>query len=176
LPRYARKVSESNIYHIMIRGNERKNIFNDFDDKLRFIDTLKRMKEKNEYELYTYCLMDNHVHLLMKELKDPIHRSMKRIQVSYSYYFNKKYQRIGHLFQDRYKSEVIATDEYLLECARYIHNNPVKAEIVNAVTEYQWSSFKDFIGLNNNTNRIVEIDMILGIYSTNREKAILQFI
>ena len=176
LPRYARKVSETNIYHIMIRGNERKNIFNDFDDKLRFIDTLKRMKEKNEYELYTYCLMDNHVHLLIKELKDPIHRSMKRIQVSYSYYFNKKYQRIGHLFQDRYKSEVIATDEYLLECARYIHNNPVKAEIVNAVTEYQWSSFKDFIGLNNNTNRIVEIDMILGIYSTNREKAILQFI
>jgi REP element-mobilizing transposase RayT len=85
--------------------------------------------------------MDNHVHLLINEGDDEIGKIMKRINISYSYYFNKKYGRIGHLFQDRFKSEGIDSDAYLLSVVRYIHNNPVKAGLVKNIEEYKWSSY-----------------------------------
>lgn len=98
--------------------------------------------------------MDNHVHLLMSEGTEEISKIMKRINVSYAYYFNQKYGRIGHLFQDRFKSEGIEDDTYLLAATRYIHNNPVRANIVKHAGEYKWSSYgiyinhqKDFHGV-----------------------------
>ena len=91
MSRYARKQSRSGVHHIMLRGNERKDIFYDDEDRFRFLDTLNKMKEDGNCHIYAYCLMSNHVHLLMRERKDSIQRSMKRICVSYVYYFNNKY-------------------------------------------------------------------------------------
>ncbi|MCR4435699.1 MAG: transposase [Clostridiales bacterium] len=125
----------------MLRGNERKEIFLD-DDRKRFLDTMERMKEDGNFDILAYCLMSNHVHILIREGKDSIQRSMKRIGISYVYYFNKKYHRIGHLFQDRYCSEVLEEDAYILAAARYIHNNPVKAAMVPRAEAYEWSSYK----------------------------------
>lgn len=173
MARGARKQSESGIYHVMLRGNERKNIFFDEEDKEYFFNTLQKVKENCTYELYAYCLMDNHVHLLIHERTDCLQRTMKRIGVIYSYYFNKKYQRVGHLFQDRYRSETVEKETYVLTAARYIHNNPVEARIVKAAEEYKWSSYHEYI--NNSTSRqeLVDVTFLLSMLSDKRERAII---
>ncbi|MFT9497716.1 transposase, partial [Anaerosolibacter sp.] len=102
-------------------------------------------------------------------------RTMKRISVSYVYYFNKKYNRIGHLFQDRYRSEAVEEDSYILGAVRYIHNNPVKAKMVKTVEEYQWSSYKDYIGNDGQKCNWLESSFILSMLSDNKEKAIERF-
>jgi DNA-binding transcriptional regulator YiaG len=115
--------------------------------------------------------MDDHAHLLIKEEKDEISRIMKRINVSYAYYFNKKYDRVGHVFQDRFKSEVIEDEKYLLAAIRYIHNNPVKAKIKDGL-KYKWSSYLSYIQKNQNNRGIIERRVILELFSTNEDQAI----
>lgn len=175
MPRHARKQSKSSFYHIMIRGNERKEIFHDDDDRIRFLDTLKKMKEDGNYDIYAYCLMNNHVHLLMREEKDSIQRSMKRICVSYAYYFNCKYHRIGHLFQDRFRSEAVEEESYMLAAARYIHNNPVKAGIVEKAEDYKWSSYTEYINKTACKEGLVESGFLLSLLSDREDRAIELF-
>ena len=110
MPRQVRQISKSQIYHVITRGNERRNIFLDDEDKKRFMDILCEKKRDKEYVLYAFCLMDNHVHLIIREGTDTISRIMKRINTGYAYYFNKKYKRVGHVFQDRFKSEAIESE------------------------------------------------------------------
>ena len=118
--------------------------------------------------------MDNHVHLLLHEEGDNLARLIKRINVSFVYYFNKKYKRIGHLFQDRFKSEIIDNENYLLAAVRYIHNNPVKAGMVNLPEEYCWSSYYDYINTKKRNSIVTE--KILNIFSENTTLAVKQFI
>ena len=125
--------------------------------------------------MYAYCLMDNHIHLLVNEGNDEIARIMKRINVSYAYYFNKKYQRVGHLFQDRFKSEAIEDDTYLLAAVRYLHNNPVKAGMVNYPGEYKWSSYNLYVN-DADFRDIIEEQFILGMFSEDKQKAVKLFI
>jgi len=174
MPRYARKRSGSKVYHVMLRGINRMPIFLDNDDRKRFLETIDRMKKEGEYEIYTYCLMNNHIHLLLKEGEDTIQKSLKRIGVSYAYYFNKKYHRIGHVFQDRFRSETIEDDRYLLAAARYIHNNPVKAGIVERVRDYPWSSYHEYIKSGEVSKR-VNTELLLGMFSDNETLAIRLF-
>jgi putative transposase len=171
MPRYAREKCEKQVYHVMLRGNNRENIFIDEEDKSRIIDTLKYKKEAGEYYLYAYCIMDNHIHLVIREGKDPIARIIKRIAASYSFYFNKKYKRIGHVFQERYKSENIETESYLLTAIRYVHQNPLKSGI-GSIEGYKWSSYGDYI---EKIRKLTDIEEILGIFSNTREKAIKEF-
>ena len=175
MTRYARKQSSTGIYHIMIRGNERKEIFFDDDDRDRFLWILNKIKADGNYHIYAYCLMNNHVHLLMKEGKDSIQRTMKRIGVSYVYYFNNKYQRIGHLFQDRFRSEEVEEDSHILAAARYIHNNPVKAGIVKRVNDYKWSSYTEYIYKSGSREGLVENSFLLSMLSDRKGRAIELF-
>lgn len=175
MPRFPRQLSNSHTYHVMIRGNEKKQIFLDNGDRNRFLDTLGKMKDDVNFHIYAYCLMDNHVHLLIKEGYDNISKIMKRVNVSYAYYFNKKYGRVGHLFQDRFRSEVIEDDTYLLVAARYIHNNPVKAGIVQKPAEYEWSSYNAYINKDDARANLVSKDMLLSMFSDSRISAIKQF-
>lgn len=105
MPRKAREKSESGIYHIMMRGINRQKVFKDDEDCLRFIQTLQKYKEQSDYAIYAYCLMGNHVHILLKTGTEPLEQIMRRVCGSYVYWYNDKYQRIGNLFQDRFKSE-----------------------------------------------------------------------
>ncbi|MGN2368633.1 transposase [Clostridium cagae] len=124
---------EGAIYHITTRGNRRSKIFldeqdfrvylNKLEDSLHYYDYLN-------YQLISYCLMSNHVHLMIKTGKEPLTRIMGRLNSTYTKYFNKKYNYIGHLFQSRYFSELIKDDKQILETSRYIHLNPVRANIV----------------------------------------------
>lgn len=172
LARVAREKSDTGIYHIIMRGINKQNIFEDEEDRDRFIDTLRIYKDISKFKLYAYCLMTNHIHLLIKEEEESISQTIKRISSSYVKWYNGKYERCGHLFQDRFKSEVVENEIYLLTVIRYIHQNPVKAYLVNKVEEYLWSSYQEYL----HQSLIVDKDMILGLISENNDKSIEQFI
>ena len=144
MPRVARILSEDGYYHVVNRGIGRQILFDDEENFGRFLDTLRRCQKKEQFELIAYCLMENHFHLLL-HAGERLERIMKRISCSYAYYFNEKYEREGHLFQDRYRSEVIKDDSYLLAAVRYIHDNPLKAGICRR-EEYPWSSWHEYAG------------------------------
>ncbi len=173
MPRQKRKLGLSKIYHIIARGNERKDIFLDDEDKNKFVQIIINKKRKNEYILYAYCLMSNHLHLLLKEEEDNISRVMRRINTAYAYYFNKKYNRVGHVFQDRFKSEPVENDHYLISLIRYIHNNPVKVKIVNQPHQYKWSSYSLYL---KEQKSIIDKEEILKFFSSDRSKTIRLFV
>ena len=145
MPRAARKKSNSGIYHIMLRGINRQQIFEDEEDRQTFLDTLENYKDLCGYKIYAYCLMGNHIHLLLKQGKEDLTLVFKRIAGSYVYWYNWKYHRCGHLFQDRFKSEPVEDDSYFLTVLRYIHQNPVKARICKLPEDYPHSSMREYL-------------------------------
>ena len=143
MPRTARRESKTGIYHVMMRGIGKQNIFEDEQDKEAFLDILFQSKQKSGFLLYAYCLMNNHVHLLLKTGDDPLEIIFKRIGSKYVYWYNTRYERVGHLFQDRFKSEPVENDVYLKTVIRYIHNNPVNGGL-SMDLHYRFSSFHTY--------------------------------
>ncbi len=168
LPRQAREKSSSGIYHLMLRGINRQNIFEDDHDRSKFIEVICHYKTISKYQMFAYCLMDNHVHLLMKETTEPISNTIKRISSSYVNWYNKKYDRCGHLFQERFRSEVVESDQYFITVLRYIHQNPIKAGMIKELEKYFWSSYHEYIV----NSVIVDTDFTLNLFSKNREEAV----
>jgi REP element-mobilizing transposase RayT len=155
MPRSTRKKSKTGIYHVMLRGINRQDIFEDEEDYRKMLSCLEglveRCNEKGQLQpalctIYAYCLMSNHIHLLVRERDFNLSEIVKKIGVAYAYYFNKKYDRYGHLFQDRFKSEPVEDSAYFLTLLRYIHQNPIKAGITCRVEDYQWSSWREYLG------------------------------
>ena len=171
MPRSARIKSGTNIYHVMIRGINQQNIFVEDEDNEKFIATLAKYQKECEYELYAYCLMGNHIHLLIREGNEALGNTMKRIGASYVYWYNWQYGRKGHLFQDRYKSEPVQDDTYFLTVLRYIHQNPLRAGLVKNIDEYRWSSFSEYI----EEARLVNTDYVLAMFSKDRKTAVNKF-
>jgi len=132
---------EGAYYHILSRGNEQRNIFSDNDDRVLFLQTLGKMSDRFEVEVYAYVLMDNHYHLLLKTNKPNISKSMQWFGTTYTRQYNIKHRRNGHLFQGRFKSFLIENDEYLMLLSCYIHRNPLRAGIVRRLADYPWSSY-----------------------------------
>ena len=147
MPRQARKKSKTGIYHIMLRGINQQQMFEDSEDFDKFLQVLKDCKAISEFKIFAYCLMGNHIHLLIQEVVEPIEQIMKRIATRFVYWYNIKYQRVGHLFQDRFKSEPVEDDAYFLTVLRYIHQNPIKAGICKKLENYQYSSYNEFLSL-----------------------------
>ena len=171
MPRQARKKSGTGIYHAMFRGINGQKIFHANEDFKRMIETLGRYKEICNYELYAYCLMSNHVHILIKEGLEGLVRTCRRIGASYVYWYNNKYDRTGHLFQDRYKSEPVEDTGYFLTVLRYIHQNPLKAGIVRNINDYPWSSFKEYTG----SRGICDTEFVLSQFSEDVSERIKIF-
>ena len=159
MPRQARRKSESGIYHIMLRGINKQVIFEDEEDNFKFLETLKKYKAISGYKIFAYCLMSNHVHLLLKVEKEDIDLIIKRIASSYVYWYNWKYKRNGHLFQDRFKSEPVENDSYFLTVVRYIHQNPLKAGVCKSIDGYNFSSYNEYV----KKADLVDTDFCLGI-------------
>lgn len=170
MPRVARKKSRSGIYHIIMRGINRQSIFEDDEDRYRFLETLRKYKEVSRYQIYSYCLMENHIHLLLKEAEEEesLSTAMKRISSSYVYWYNTKYERSGHLFQERFKSENVEDRGYFFTVLRYIHQNPLKAGLVTDVFQSEWTSVHEYIS----KGKIVDIDFGLDLISSNRKEAV----
>ena len=145
MARTARKMSESGYFHVIIRGNGQQQIFEENDDYKYFLVLLEKFTRETGVAVCAYCLMGNHVHLLLKDTADELSLFMKKLEVSYASFFNWKYGRTGHLFQGRYKSEPIDDDSYLLRVFRYILRNPAKAGIASP-EGYPWSSYRYYDG------------------------------
>jgi len=175
MSRSARKKSKTGIYHVIVRGINRQEIFHDEEDCQRYMQTLERTKKVSGCEIYGYCLMGNHVHLVIKETKEPVGQIMKRIGTSYAYWYNWKYERVGHVFQDRYKSECVEDDRYLMTVIRYIHNNPVKVMIVEKPEQYKWSSCCKYYGGKEYPPSLTQTGVLLELFSEDKKVAIEQF-
>jgi len=143
------------IYHVTIRGNDRRNIFRDDRDRQRFCDRLADCVEAHEVRLYMFCLMTNHVHLMLETPAGNLSEFMHRLQTAYSVYFNRRHQRSGHLFQGRYGARVVRGETYILRLSRYVHLNPVFTraakklplrERIDMLRRYRWSSYRGYIG------------------------------
>lgn len=169
MPRSSRKNQKSytGVYHIILRGINSQEIFFDNMDREKFIKEIENTKQKYEYQLYAYVLMNNHIHMLIRDLKDNISKVVQSLATSYAMYFNKKYERIGHLFYNRFHSKCVENEKYLLNLQKYIHKNPQKDGICK-MDKFKWSSYQEYIG----SRKITDIDFILDIFSENRKNAI----
>jgi REP element-mobilizing transposase RayT len=170
MPRKAREKCPNSVYHIIVRGNNKQDIFLDEHDRVEYLKRLKRYKEAYQLGVYSYCLMTNHVHLLIYDNGQDISEAMKGFNLSYVIYFNKKYNRCGHLFQDRFKSFIITNDAYFSEVSRYIHRNPIEANIVRNAEDHKWSSAGIYLGAEDPWE-IVDNRPILGYFSNDYEKS-----
>jgi putative transposase len=146
MPRAARIAPKEYVYHVLTRGNNRTDIFKTDKDREKYIELLGRYKEKYEFMLYHYVLMTNHVHLVIEPLEGggSLAEIMKGINLSYAQHYKRRYNHIGHFWQDRYKSIVVSKDEYLLACGSYVELNPVRAKIVEDPKHYRWSSYQAY--------------------------------
>lgn len=142
------------VYHITCRRNEQKEIFRDIEDRKIFLQLLEEFLKTYNIKLYTYVLMNNHFHLLIETPLGNLSEFMRQFNISYTYYFNRKHQRVGHLYQGRYKSLLVDTDNYLIILSMYIHLNPVRIEEIKGkgfkykekyLKEYPWSSLIGYI-------------------------------
>lgn len=132
---------DGGIYHVFNRGNNRHNLFCDQEDAGTFLSCLYAIKEELKADIYHYCLMTNHFHLLMKVVKgDDLSKVMHSTQLGYARYFKRKYEFVGHVFQERFRSPLIGEETYYLQCGRYIERNPVKAGMVPNAWDYEWTS------------------------------------
>ena len=146
MSRQARQYSQAGLYHIIYRGINRQNIFEEDNDYLKMVDTILNLKLEMKFSIYAYCLMSNHVHLLLKEHNmGDISIIMRRLLTKYAGWFNRKYERSGALIANRYKSQSVENDEYLLSVVRYIHQNPLKANMAISMSEYKWSSYHEYL-------------------------------
>lgn len=170
--RALREKSDTGIYHVMMRGINKQNIFEDDEDRSKFLEILKHFKCNSKYELYGYCLMGNHIHILIKEIEDSISDAIRRISATYVLWYNNKYGRIGHLFQGRFKSEPVDNDIYFIMVLRYIHQNPLKARMVSSLAKSEWTSYHDYIS---NAN-IIDTDFGLELFSSDRNNAMNLYI
>jgi putative transposase len=135
---------EDALYHVLSRGNERRDIFFGDDDRRLFLDTLGDMAQRFEIDVFVYVLMGNHYHLLLRTRRANLSRAMQWIGVTYTNRFNAKHSRSGHLFQGRFKNMLVQNDAYLLQLSYYIHRNPLRAQMVARLADYRWSSYRAY--------------------------------
>lgn len=134
------------LYHVTARGNARGAIYSDATDRQQFLMVLQNTIHRYDWYCHAYCLMDNHYHLLIETSKPTLSKGMKYLNGTYTQYFNRQHQRVGHVLQGRFKAILVQKDTYLLELARYIALNPVRAQMVRNAGEWRWSSYRATAG------------------------------
>lgn len=173
MARKARMRSRSQVYHILLRGTEKQDIFIEDEDKRKMLQILKEKKRDKAFFIYAYCILNNHIHLVIREGSDNISRILKKAATSYASYFNKKYSRSGHVFQDRFKSETVDDDQSLHAVIRFVHQNPEKAGIAY-MDHYIWSSHPEYV--QRRQEGLADCGMVLALISGHRASALAEFI
>ncbi|NLI89581.1 MAG: transposase [Epulopiscium sp.] len=170
MPRVARVKTEDKSYHIMVRSIKELDLFKEPGDKIKYFELIKKSQLKYGFKIYAYCLMNNHGHLILDPVGADISKIMHGINFSYARYFNKKYDRYGHVFQDRFKSKIVDTDRYMITLSAYIHNNP--KDIVGYeknVEDYPFSSYKEYIN-GSDTFGVLSKDFLENLIGFKREE------
>jgi REP element-mobilizing transposase RayT len=145
MPRRARVESSTGIYHVIIRGNNKEWIFREEVYKLKIRHLILAQEDLKLIDLYAWCIMDNHVHIVLRAEKENMFRAMWNINRLFARHYNYKESKVGHVFENRYKSEPVEDEKYLKQVIRYVHNNPVKANIKKQLGHYKWSSYRGYI-------------------------------
>ena len=162
--------AEGAVYHVIVRGNERRAVFRDDADREAYLERLSKGRERFGFRLLAFCLMGNHVHLAIERGPEKLARVMLTLQSAYAQSFNRRHGRVGHLFQGRYKAFLVEKDRHLLALVRYIHENPVKAGGVAKPQDYAWSSDRQYRrgkGL-----KWLDVDRLLGMLGRGRSAAV----
>lgn len=181
IARTMRILSDANVYHIVLKGINSEQIFFDEDDCFSFMNVLKSSCANYDALLYAFCIMNNHVHLLIKFNQNNMPQMFKSFGASFVFRYNKKYNRSGSLFNGRYYSKAVNDDTYLLTVLKYIHFNPVSAKLCAKPDDWKWSSYSEYIY---NNSIYVQTDFIYGIISreqflelhTNEDNDIIDFL
>jgi putative transposase len=176
MPRQARLDIPGALHHIMVRGINKAVIFEDDQDKTRFLERLGRNITEGKCTVYAWVLMSNHVHILFKSGKEGISTVMRKLLTWYAQYYNRRHNRTGHLFENRYKSILCDEDEYLLTLLRYIHLNPLRAQIVKTIEDldsYFWSGHRTIIG--KAKNPWMDAEYVLAQFGSTRRKALYAY-
>lgn len=171
MPRRAREKSGSGMYHVILRGINRQILFEDDEDRARYLECLRYYRDECGARIFGYCLMDNHIHLLLAEGDEEIGSVMKRLGITYVYWYNHKYERCGHLFQDRFRSEAVEDEGYLLTVLRYVHQNPHSLGAGAEWESYAWSSYRGYLA----QDPMLECDFVLGLFARERRRAISRY-
>jgi putative transposase len=161
------------LYHVLARGNERRPIFRDNADREQYLSRLAHYRERFGFELLAYCLMDNHVHLALEMGKVPVSRIMLALQSSYTQWFNRRHDRVGHLFQGRYKAFLVEKDRYFQALLRYIHRNPVEAGVAARPDTYRWSSDRAYRG--GKAPEWLDVDRGMSLLAGSRAAAVARY-
>ena len=156
-------------YHVLSRGNEKRDIFYDEKDYLKFLDTLGKMVERFKLEVHAYVLMRNHYHLLLHTKEANLSRAIHWLGVSYTVWFNRRHGRSGHLFQGRFKSFLIEDDRYFTMMCFYIHGNPIRAGVARSLWDYAWSSYRAY-GNRKDEPSWLTTGFVLGLYAGSRKR------
>lgn len=170
MARTRRLIPHETALHIMCRGNNKQKIFIHDADKLYYYSLMLQLKKENSITVFHYCLMDNHVHLIVwLNSNSKISKFIKQLNLSYFYYYHKRYDYTGHLWQGRFKSNIVDSDAYLLQCGKYIELNPVRAGIVDLPEQYAFSSFLHYS--KGKPDSVVTDDPVyLGLSSSEKER------
>jgi len=155
------------LYHITARGNARQAIYDDDQDRHTFLEYLSKVIKRYDWLCHAYCLMDNHYHLLVETQSPTLSKGMKHLNGNYTQSYNRRHNRVGHLFQGRYKGILVEKDSYLLELSRYIVLNPVRARMVRSAKDWPWSSYRAITGLATKPDCLTT-DCILGLFGKKR--------
>ncbi len=158
------------VYHITSRGNEKKPVFKDDQDRENFLNTLQHVNKRYNWMCHAYCLMTNHYHILIETPDGNLSLGMRQLNGVYTQLFNKRHQRTGHLFQGRFKGILIQKDSHLLEVCRYVVLNPLRAGMIEGLDQWKWSSYRATAGKEKPHPNLIT-DWILGQFSGKRVKA-----
>jgi putative transposase len=176
---------EGAVYHVTVRGNERRAIFLDDRDRERFLRVLGESVESFDVRLYLFCLMGNHLHLVVETPRGNLGRFMHRLQTAYTVYFNRRHGRHGHLMQGRYGARLVEKEAYLLRLSRYVHLNPVftgrlrnrpSRERIAFLRQYPWSSYRGYIGKDPRLAFVDYAPILVSVHSRGRAEAYRRFV
>ncbi|MFB1082199.1 REP-associated tyrosine transposase [Jeotgalibacillus sp. JSM ZJ347] len=175
MPRQPRQKSRSGIYHVTVRGNNHQLIFYEDADRYFLLKKILKVKDECGFDVYAWCLMDNHIHLVVREKNISISKIMQRINGSYSIYMNKKHNGSGHIYQGRFYSDPVNTISKLHNVIRYIHQNPVRSHMTSHPAGYKWSSCRAYYKQRALYPRLTDTKGVLKYFSPDPQKAIRQF-
>lgn len=162
------------LYHLTSRGNRRSLIYRDDSDRIAWLDVLALVCQRHHCVVHSFCMMSNHFHLMLETVEANLGLAMRQLNGEYSQYFNRRHRTVGHLFQGRYKAILVQKESYLLELSRYIVLNPVRAEMVDSLEEWPWSSHRYYMG-ELPAPSWLECDWLLAQFGTRRPQAVAAY-
>lgn len=162
------------VYHITSRGNNRKPIYKDDEDRRIFLETLQKTNEKYNWICHAYCLMNNHYHLVIETNDGNLSKGMRLLNGVYTQTYNRRHDKVGHIFQGRYKAILIQKESHLLEVCRYVVLNPVRAKAVEKPEQWEWSSYRGTSGIEK-PDSCLTTELVLGQFSTRKSYAVNKY-